>query len=186
MSGMARQPVLGTLSTGRLVLRPSRPEDASVYRRLWTERDPRVPPRRRVDRDGRPTAAEIVSDIRAEAAGSADAYRLLAVELRDTREVIGYCGLVTGGVTFSDGSSPTEPELAYEFLRSTHGFGYATEAGRVVVDWAAGTDHQRLWASVRDWNIASRRVLDKLGFRDTGDREPDDGFGDSLITMRTG
>ena len=53
-----------------------------------------------------------------------------------------------------------------------------------VVEWAAGAGCTRLWATVRDWNTASLRVLEKLGFHDTGDREPDDGHGASLIAVR--
>ena len=33
-----------TLTTERLVLRPLHPDDAALHRRLWGERDPRVPP----------------------------------------------------------------------------------------------------------------------------------------------
>lgn len=176
--------VLGSLSTQRLLLRPSRPGDASVYRQLRTERDHRVPPHRRIDPVGRPTVAAIADDIRAETARPADAHRLLAVELQESRGVIGYCGLVDGGVTFPDGSSPAEPELAYELLQSAHGHGYATEAGQAVVDWAASAGCMRLWATVREWNTASLRVLEKLGFHGTGEREPDDGHGASLIAVR--
>lgn len=99
--------------------------------------------------------------------------------------MVGYCGLVFGGVAFPDGSSPTEPELAYEFLQSSHGHGFATEAGQAVVEWATDMGYEQLWASVRDWNLASLSVLGKLGFQDTGEREPDDGHGASLITRRT-
>lgn len=181
---MAPQRALRPLSTPRLLRRPSRPEDASVYRQLWTERDHRVPPHRRIDPLGRPAVADIAGDIRAETASPADTHRLLALALQETHDVIGYCGLVDGGVTFPDGSSPTEPELAFELLRSAHGHGYATEAGQAVVEWAAGAGCTRLWATVRDWNTASLRVLEKLGFHDTGDREPDDGHGASLIAVR--
>lgn len=182
---MARQRPPESLSTQRLLLRPSRPEDAAVYRQLWTERDPRVPHARRLDADGRPSIAAIASDIRAESFAADGSYALLAVQRQDAGDVIGYCGLVTGGVTFPDGASPTEPELAYELLRSAQGQGYATEAARAVVAWSADAGCSRLWATVRDWNSASLRVLDKLGFKDTGEREPEDGHGASLIMVRT-
>ncbi|WP_378742859.1 GNAT family N-acetyltransferase [Nocardia brasiliensis] len=48
-----------------------------------------------------------------------------------------------------------EPELAYELAQRAHGYGYATEAARVVVEAAAGTGRRRLWATVREWNAAS-------------------------------
>ena len=52
-----------------------------------------------------------------------------------------------------------------------------------MVAWASEAGYPRLWASVRDWNTASRRVLEKLGFRETGRDEPDPVHGDSLLTV---
>ncbi len=104
---------------------------------------------------------------------------ILAVERKGTADVIGYCGL-----TFHGNGSPDEPELAYELLRAAHGRGYATEAGRAVVTWASEAGYRRLWAEVWDWNIASRRVLEKLGFSQTGRVEPDAGYGHSLLAVR--
>ncbi len=163
---------LDTLETDRLILRRRRVEEAAIYRQLWTERDPRVPPHRRISPEGRPTVADIAARI-AEEPG------LLAVERKDTAGVIGYCGLI-----FHGNGSPDEPELAYELLRAAHGCGYATEAGRTVVTWAGEAGYGRLWAGVRDWNAASRRVLGKLGFRETGRVERDAVHGDSLLTVR--
>jgi [ribosomal protein S5]-alanine N-acetyltransferase len=42
----------------------------------------------------------------------------------------------------------------------------------------------RLWAGVRDWNVSSRRVLEKLGFRETGRVERHAVHGDSVLTVR--
>jgi RimJ/RimL family protein N-acetyltransferase len=53
-----------------------------------------------------------------------------------------------------------------------------------VVTWAGAAGYGRLWAGVRDWNSASRRVLGKLGFRETGRVERDAVHGDSLLTVR--
>ncbi len=50
---MSRAPVLGTLETDRLILRHRRADEAAIYRQLWTERDPRVPPHRRISPAGR-------------------------------------------------------------------------------------------------------------------------------------
>lgn len=166
-----------TLETDRLVLRPRRADEAAVYRQLWTERDPRVPAHRRIDADGRPTVADIAARI---AAGTDEpGLGLLAVVRRDDERVIGYCGLTPHG-----NGSIEEPELAYELLRSHHGVGYATEAGRALVAWAAGAGYRRLWAGVREWNTASRSVLAKLGFEETPQREPDAIHGDSILTVR--
>ncbi len=172
---LARTPV--KLETERLVLRRREVGEASVYRQLWTERDERVPPHRRIDPEGRPTVEDIAAQIRAQR--DEPGLGLLAVERKDTADVIGYCGLTTQG-----SGSPDEPELAFELLRSAHSNGYATEAARAVVAWAAEAGYRRLWAGVRDWNVASRRVLEKLGFRESGRVEPDPIHGDSLLTVR--
>lgn len=147
-------------------------------RRLWTERDPRVPPHRRIGPDGRPTVEDIATGIRAERDSPGNGLR--AIVRKQEGDVIGYCGLRYDG----HGSSE-EPELAYELLRRVHGAGYATEAAGAVVEWAAQAGHRRLWAGVRVWNVASRRVLDKLDFVDTGQVEPDAVHGDTVVTART-
>ena len=78
-----------TLETDRLILRRAHVEDAAVYRELWTERDPRVPPHRQIDSDGRPTVEDIAARISADAADPRS--RLLTVVRKDTADVIGYC-----------------------------------------------------------------------------------------------
>jgi [ribosomal protein S5]-alanine N-acetyltransferase len=174
---MSRVRVLDTLETDRLILRHSTVDEAAIYRQLWTERDLRVPPHRRIDSEGRPTVEDIAEQIRAEHEEPGPGF--LAVERKGTADVIGYCGLTIHG-----NGSPDEPELAYELLRAAHGRGYATEAGRAVVTWADEAGYRRLWAGVWDWNVASRRVLDKLGFRETGRVEPVSVYGHSLLTVR--
>ena len=70
------------LETDRLLLRPWRVTEAGVQRELWTERDPRVPPHRRIDADGHPTVADLEEAIRAEQSSSIG---LLAVERKAAR-----------------------------------------------------------------------------------------------------
>jgi RimJ/RimL family protein N-acetyltransferase len=166
------------LETDRLVLRRWRVADAVVQRELWTERDPRVPPHRRIGPDGRPTLAELEDWIRR--ADQTGTLGLLAAERKGTGDVIGYGGLIPN-VHGQDG----EPELAYEFLRKVWGQGYATEASRAVISWAEASGLLRLWATVRDWNTASSRVLAKLGFVETGRVEPDRIHGDSVFYAKT-
>ena len=129
------------LETGGLLLRPWRVAEAAVQRELWTERDPRVPPHRRIDADGHPTVAELKESIRTSQPSSVG---LLAVERKAAaRDVIGYCGLIDSG-RGSDG----EPELAFELLRRVWGQGYATEASLAVLGWARSSGYERLWATV--------------------------------------
>ena len=174
---MLRVRVLDTLETDRLILRHSRVGDADIYRQLWTERDLRVPPHRRINSEGRLTVEDIAAQIRA--ARGEPGPGILAVERKGTADVIGYCGLI-----FHGNGPPDEPELAYELLRAAHGRGYATEAGRAVVTWASEAGYRRLQAGVWDWNAASRRVLDKLGFREAGRAGPSSVYGHSLLTVR--
>jgi RimJ/RimL family protein N-acetyltransferase len=163
------------LETSRLLLRPLRVADAIVVRELWTERDPRVPPHRQIDAHGHPTIVELESWIRTYQLAPIG---LLSIERKATPNVIGYCGLIDSG----QGASG-EPELAFELLRRTWGQGYATEAARAVLDWAAASGCERIWATVWDWNTASRAVLAKLGFHETR-REEVDGRGTTLFTTK--
>lgn len=52
------------LETDRLPLRPWQVSDAVVQHELWTERDSRVPPHRRIGAGGRPTIADLEDRIR--------------------------------------------------------------------------------------------------------------------------
>ena len=169
--------LLDDLETPRLILRRRRVDEAAIYRQLWVERDRRAPPHRQIDPEGRPTVEDIAAFVRAEREESRPG--ILAVERKTSADVIGICGLV-----FHENAPPDEPELAYELLHAAHGCGYATEAGQAVVTWAIEAGYPRLWAKVRDWNIASRRVLEKLGFHETGRVEADPVYGDSLLTVR--
>lgn len=164
------------LETSRLLLRPWRVAEAVVQRELWTERDPRVPPHRRIDADGHPTVAELEDSIRTNQLWSIG---LLAVERKASRDVIGYCGLVDSGR-----GSVGEPELAFELLRRVWCQGYATEASLAVLEWARSSGFERLWATVWDWNTASRRVLAKVGFTETERKEVDAVYGTTLFTTR--
>ena len=161
------------LETDRLLLRPWRVAEAVIQREMWVERDPRVPPHRRIDADGCPTLADFEEAIRTNRASSVG---LLAVERKAAGDVIGYCGLIDSG------HGAQEPELAFEFLRRFWGQGYATEASWAVLGWARSSGYERLWASVWDWNTASRRVLAKVGFTES-DRE-EAIHGTDLVTSR--
>lgn len=84
------------LETERLLLRPWRVAEAAIQRELWTERDPRVPPHRRIDADGRPTVEDLEHAIRIRA-HQPSSTGLLAIERKAAGDVIGYCGLIDSG-----------------------------------------------------------------------------------------
>lgn len=73
--------------------------------------------------------------------------------------VIGSAGL---------GEHAGTPELGYWIARRHWGRGYASEAGRAVIEIARMLGYQRLSAGHFIDNPASGKVLRKLGFRPTG------------------
>ncbi|MEV6286544.1 GNAT family N-acetyltransferase [Kribbella sp. NPDC051770] len=166
----------GELGTERLLLRRWVPGDAEEYRGLWLERDVRA--LRRVGADGRPSVEEVRGWLVENPLAAAPGLGLLVMERRDSGEFVGYCGLTVGEGSFE------EPEIAYELARRAQGMGFATEAGRAVVEAAARTGRRRLWATVREWNDASFRVLEKLGFERSGRVTPDAERGDSVWMTR--
>ncbi len=174
VAGVADTGAEVVLETDRLLLRPWRVAEAGIQRELWTERDPRVPPHRRIDATGRPTVEDLEEWIRNDHPTTTG---LLAVEPKAARAVVGYCGLIDSGR-----GGDSEPELAFELLQKVWRQGYATEASRAVLDWARSSGYTRLWATVRVWNTASRRVLAKVGFVETGRVEQDETYGDNLFT----
>ena len=148
-----------------------------MVRTLWSERDPRA--LRRIDADGHPTVEEIRAGLAEQlTASSRTGLALLALARRAEDDLAGYCGLVVGR------SSVEEPEIAYELLRRVHGRGYATEAAAAVVEAATTAGLDRLWATVRVWNAPSLRVLEKLGFQDSGRLDRDAERGDTVWLTR--
>jgi RimJ/RimL family protein N-acetyltransferase len=87
------------------------------------------------------------------------------ITLTDGR-VIGDCG--TLGWTDQDG----RVEIGYGLAAPYRGKGYGTEAARALADWvAARPDVTGVTASVEIGNIASRRLLERLGFLLTGEAD---------------
>jgi ribosomal-protein-alanine N-acetyltransferase len=165
------------LTTDRLRLRAWRVSEAAVIRRLWQERDPRVPPHRRLDADGHPTIDDLEAWVRAQRPATLG---WLAAEHKLEGDVVGHCGLIVG-----ERVPAGEPEIAFELLRTVWGQGLATEAATAVVEWARSSGHERLWASVRKWNTASRRVLAKVGFVETDWVEGDAVYGNTVFITRS-
>jgi RimJ/RimL family protein N-acetyltransferase len=149
-------PMSFQLGTTRLMMRPWDESDVDDYRALVVERDQRA---RSLERgDLMPTAKNIRARITTQlAAREQTGLALLPIFRRDEGNFIGYCGLIVGN------ASVDEPEIAYEELQRAHGYGYATEAARAVLEAATATGRRRLWSTVRAWNAPSLRVLDKLG-----------------------
>ena len=83
-----------------------------------------------------------------------------AVERREDGRMIGNVYLA---------SRPFESmELGYVFARDAWGHGYAAEACRALMDHAFSRGVHRIFAECSPVNTASRRLLERLGFRQEG------------------
>ena len=166
-------PLVQEIETPRLRMRPWRLSDSQAVRGLWAERDPRSI--RVIDAEGRPTVEDIRASLEKQLEESAhNGLALLAIETKTDGHFIGYCGLIIGNATLE------EPEIAYELFLHAQGRGYATEAAQAMLGAALDTGRMRFWATVRSWNVASFRVLDKIGFTNSGRIDHDPDRGDSV------
>ena len=87
-------------------------------------------------------------------------FGLLGVEWRATGELIGRTG------PQYHRAWPDDPEVGWAFDPRWWGRGLATEAGAAAVAWGFGElGHDRLVSITTEANVASRRVMEKLGFR---------------------
>jgi RimJ/RimL family protein N-acetyltransferase len=84
---------------------------------------------------------------------------LLMLRTDNAPRLVGSCGL---------GEREGEAELGYWISRPYWGLGFATEAGRAVINIARTIGHKKLIASHFTDNPASGKVLRKLGFQHTG------------------
>ena len=84
----------------------------------------------------------------------------LAVELAATGELLGDVSLTLGS------PEHRQAEIGFTFHPGHHGRGYATEAAEAVVALAFSTyDLHRVYGRLEPRNVASARVLEKLGMR---------------------
>lgn len=151
------------LTTERLTLKPVSTDDIDDLHRISNEPDVR---RFLWDDEPVPEAA-----IRGLIAASARLFAetgvgLFGVRLRASDDLLGFCGFV-----LLEGME--EPELGYELTREAWGRGLATEASRACLDHAfyeAGFG--RVIAGADPPNVASLRVLAKLGMKPIGNLNP--------------
>lgn len=87
-------------------------------------------------------------------------FGICAVEWRETGELIGRAG------PQYHRAWPHDPEVGWALDPGWWGRGIATEAGRASIDWAFGElGFARVVSITTEANTASRRVMEKLGFR---------------------
>ena len=90
-------------------------------------------------------------------------FALFAVDLKETGELIGDCGLY-----LVEGRGP-EVEVAYHFGRAWWNQGYATEAARACLDFGfRECGLSEIIAICFPEHAASRRVMEKAGMRYAG------------------
>jgi [ribosomal protein S5]-alanine N-acetyltransferase len=89
-----------------------------------------------------------------------DGFGLLAMELKDTGELVGDCGPAVREV-----EGEREVELAWHVKRAQWGRGLAPEAALVCRDWAFDHVGPRLISLIRPENIQSIRVAEKIGMK---------------------
>lgn len=141
--------------TPRLTLRPGWPEDAATL----TETIAHEAVATRLARLPWPYAVGDAQAFLAVPRGAADARFLILAHEGRTPRMVGGIGLNALGAG--------RYELGYWLTPSAWGRGYATEAGRVVIEMARhALPARRIEATHHLDNAASRRVLAKLGFRE--------------------
>jgi RimJ/RimL family protein N-acetyltransferase len=149
------------LETDRLILRPFTADD--VDHLVALDADPEV---MRFINGGRPTSREEVVErvlprflwYQEQPHG----YGFWAVEEKATGTFIGWFHLRPD----PDTGDPAEPELGYRLMRDAWGKGYATEGSRALIAVAfERRGARRVWASTMVINLASRRVMEKVGMR---------------------
>lgn len=147
------------LETERLILRPHRASDLDDLLRFHS--DPEVvrytpwPVR-----DRAATAATLENKIGQAAITEPGQWLVLAVELKNTETVIGEVLLKW------ESAESRQGEIGFAFSREHQGHGYATEAAAEMVRLGfEGLGLHRIIAVCIEQNIASTRVLGRLGFR---------------------
>lgn len=164
---------MATLTTPRLLLRERRPQDIRAY--LEMDSDPEV---MRYVGDGTvpdPVAHAVGLQQRI-AAGNGNGLWVWSVFERDRPTEFLGCAFLSPEPMLN------RTELAYRFKRSAWGRGIATEAGRACLDFGFGEcGLLEIVALAYPVNIASRRVLTKLGFKQTGYHEA---YGQNLLLLR--
>lgn len=153
-----------TLTTARLVLRPFTLDDVDPLYEILQQEDimayfpgAKAPPRAAVERLVQAQLRE----------WEERGYGWWAVAEKDqpAHPILGWCGL--GYLPDTD-----ETEVAYLLSKDVWGQGYATEGARASVEWGFSTlDLTEIVGIVHPENVASQRVLEKLGMSRTARTE---------------
>jgi ribosomal-protein-alanine N-acetyltransferase len=161
------------LHSDRLVLTPLAPTDLDISIEMFT--DPEV-----VRYAGRPmTRTSIHRDLASWTQRGADGYiGIWTISDRRTGEKYGTAAVLPMPIEAKDTDfslvtpgkiPPGHLEIGYYLKRTAWGRGYATEAGRRLLEFIfRETEVEELVATLDSENTASRRVLEKIGFLNSG------------------
>ncbi|RQT41543.1 GNAT family N-acetyltransferase [Burkholderia cepacia] len=149
-----------TLETSRLVLRPLREADAHAFFEIWSDAEamryfsfsPMTHIEQAVDR--------VTRNLNTSASGQD---LICVLELRETGEALGEC------VLFHANEQCRRVEIGFSLRRRYWRGGYMREAASAVIDHAFGTLRlNRIEADIDPRNVASARLLERLGFAREG------------------
>lgn len=148
-----------TLQTQRLILRPYRLEDFEPFAAMWA--DPQVV--RHIG--GKPFTRQESWAKFLQRVGHWPLFGFGSWVIEDKNAR--FIGEIGFGLYKRDMEPQHDmPELGYVLTTHAHGKGYASEAGREVLEWAdSHLDHPVTACLIDDDNLASQRVAEKLGYR---------------------
>lgn len=141
------------IETARIVLRPLTPEDEAALAMVLSDAETmRWYPRPF-------TGDEVREWIERQLGRYSSSTGLLGLVEKQTGRLIGDCGPV-----WQEVEGRTELEIGYHVSRERWNQGFATEAARVVIDYAfENLGVERVVSMIRPENLASRRVAEKNG-----------------------
>lgn len=144
------------IQTPRLILREFLPRDADALAQVISDAETMRFYSAPFDRAG--VEAWIARNIRRY---ERDGHGLWAIDLKETAEMIGDCG-----ITLQEVDGEPLPEIGYHLRRDMWGQGFATEAARACRDY--GFDSLKaefLISLIRPENVPSRRVAERNGMK---------------------
>ncbi|MGI8639326.1 MAG: GNAT family N-acetyltransferase [Pyrinomonadaceae bacterium] len=144
------------IETERLLLRMFKTEDLDVVYQLFSDADVQKylsAENRRTREQLKVTLKNLVR--RWDERG----FGIWCVTEKNTTEIVGYCG-------FQYFDNMMEIEILFAFLQDFWGSGFATEAAKACLRfWFEELTVDKILAATYPKNIASRRVLEKIGMR---------------------
>lgn len=151
---------LVTLETERLLLRPFHTNDGPAFHAYMS--DPEVARYSSCLPFSEELSQEIIDSNVAYAQAAPDTLPYgFAITLRLDGQLIGHCRVGR------DNDNPRQADIAYFLHRRYWGEGYATEAARALIDYSFEKLHlHRIIALCVPENVASRRVMEKLGMEE--------------------